>query len=349
MSERGVKEIHYTICPVGNSSYIAAKKGWLKDGLEPLGVKPVVLQSLPQEHWKAHFDYKDDALFREGGNIPPLWARSNGAEVTLIGLAILKQKQFILTRADSPIEAIEQLRGRKIAIPAHPDALIDFHKASAEHGFLLALNARGVSWSEVEPVILNSKGDFLTGKRFVSDTPEADEVAALDRGEVDAIYVKLSRLHGLLNTGRYKVLFEISADPSVLLPLNNEYPNTLTVSRRLADENPEVVVTYVKQLLLASRWAETHRAEAVEILAEQTLGSVGDFIGSNFADFHKNITPNLSDESLEALEGQKKFLYDRGYLKENFALDKWADDSFLKAAWREIKHDEQKVVHDLVA
>jgi 2'-hydroxybiphenyl-2-sulfinate desulfinase len=349
MSERGIKEIHYTICPVGNSSYIAAKKGWLKSALEPLGVTPVLLQSLPQEQWKTHFDYRDDVLFREGGNIPPLWARSNGAEVTLIGLALLEQKQFILARADSAIEAIEQLRGRRIAIPAHPNALIDFHKASAEHGFLLALNARGVSWSEVEPVVLNGKGDFLTGRRFVSDTAEADEVAALDRGEVDAIYVKLSRLRALLNTGRYKVLFDISAAPSSLLPINNEYPNALTVSKRLADEYPEVVVAYVKQLLLASRWAATHRAEAIEILAEQTLGSIGEFIGSNSADFHKNITPNMSGESLEALEGQKKFLYDRGYLKENFALDDWADDSFLKAAWSEIKDDDEKGVNVLVA
>jgi 2'-hydroxybiphenyl-2-sulfinate desulfinase len=349
MSERDVKEIRYTICPVGNSSYIAAQKGWLKEGLAPLGVTPVLLQSLPQEQWKVHFDYQDDALFREGGNIPPLWARSNGAEVTLIGLALLKQKQFILARADSDINAIEQLRGRKIAIPAHPDALIDFHKASAEHGFLLALNARGVSWAEVEPVVLNSKGDFLTGRRFLSDTPEADEVIALDSGKVDAIYVKLSRLRGLLNTGRYKVLFDISADPSLLSPINNEYPNTLTVSKRLADEHPEVVVAYVKQLLLASIWAKTHRAEAIGILAEQTLGSVGEFIGSNAGDFHENITPNLSDESLEALEGQKRFLYDRGYIKDNFAIEDWADSSFLKAAWRELKDDDKKGAGDLVA
>jgi 2'-hydroxybiphenyl-2-sulfinate desulfinase len=206
-----------------------------------------------------------------------------------------------------------------------------------------------VSWSEVEPIVLKSEGDFLIGRRFVSDTPEADEITALDRGEADAVYVKLSKLRGLLNTGRYKVLFDISAEPHLLSPINNEYPNALTVGRRLADERPDVVVAYVKQLLLASGWAKTHRAEAIELLAEQTLGSVGEFIGSNSADFHKHITPNLSDESLEALEGQKKFLYDRGYLGENFALDDWADDSFLKAARREIKDDDEKGASDLVA
>lgn len=359
MSGTELKEIHYTICPVGNSSYIAAKKGWLHHGLAKLRVKPILLQTLPKPNWKAHFDYQDDVLFREGGNTPPLWARSNGTKVVLIGLALLKQKQGILVRVDSPVERVEQLRGLRIAIPAHPNALIDFHRASAEQGFKLALNAHGVDISEVQSVILNAESDFLVGalankeenypdgpwaakKADSADTMEAEEVKALDRGEVDAIYVKLSKLQALLDTGKYRLLFDVAADPSQLLPLNNEYPNTLTVSRYLAEEYPEVVVAYVKQLLLAASWAKTHRAEAVEIFAEQTLSTVAQFIGSNAADFHRHITPNLSDESLSALEGRKKFLYDQGYLKEDFPLEKWANDSFLKAAWKEIHKDEEE-------
>jgi 2'-hydroxybiphenyl-2-sulfinate desulfinase len=274
-------------------------------------------------------------------------------------LALLKQKQGILVRVDSPVTHIEQLRGRRIAIPVHPNALIDFHKASAEQGFKLALLSHGVDISEVNSVIINSDSDFLTGtlagkeenypdgpwaakKADRSDTVEAEEVKALDRGEVDAIYVKLSKLQGLLDTGKYRLLFDIAADPAQLLPINNEYPNTLTVSQYLAEEHPEVVITYVKQLLLAAEWAKIHRTEAVEILAEQTLGTVAQFIGSNAADFHEHITPNLSEESLSALEGRKKFLYDNGYLKEDFALEKWADDRFLKAAWKDIRENGEK-------
>jgi 2'-hydroxybiphenyl-2-sulfinate desulfinase len=354
MSNRELREIHYTICPVGNSSFIAAKKGWLREGLSGLGVTPVLLQTLPREHWKAHFDYQDEILFREGGNTPPLWAKSNGAKVVLIGLALLKQKQGILVRVDSPFERLEQLRGRRIAIPAHPNALIDFHKASAEQGFRLALGARGVEISETSSVVVNGESDFLSGALAgkevnYPDGPwaakragSAEEVQALDNGEVDAVYVKLSKLQGLLDTGKYRLLFDVAADPAQLLPINNEYPNTLTVSEYLAEEHPEVVVAYVKQLLRAALWAKTHRAEAVEILAEQTLGTVAQFIGSNAPDFHRHITPNLSDKSFEALEGRKKFLYDHGYLKEDFALDKWADGRFLKAAWKEINEEEAR-------
>lgn len=331
-----IKEIHYTICPVGNASYIAANRGRLKEGLQKHGVTPVLLQSLPQEYWVTHFTYQNDLLFREGGNIPPLWAKSNGAEVVLIGLALLKQKQYILTLADSAVDSIEQLRGHKIGIPTHPKAAIDFHKATAEHGFEIALAARGVPFSSVTWTELSDEGDFASDNDKQKRKFGWREVEALDDGEVDAIYVKLAQVQKLLSTGKYKVLFDIGAQPCLLAPINNEYPNALTVSRRVAEEAPHVVVEYVKQLLIAAQWAKTHLAETLELFGAQMYGTAGEVAGSHTFDFYRHITPNLSEESLTALEGQKRFLFDHGYLKQDFALEKWADGRFLKAAQAEL-------------
>ena len=333
-----VKEIHYTICPVGNASYIAAKKNFLKDGLGKLGVTPIQLQTLPPEIVKTHFTYQNDILFREGGNIPPLWAKSNDTEVLLIGLAILAQKQYILVRADSDIDTIEQLRKRKIGIPVHQNAVIDFHKASAEHGFKIALSARGVSEKETEVIELQEKGDFLS-KSWGIQKIGFIEVEALDSGAVDAIYVRSTRSQELLDTGKYKAIFEIHKHPCLLAPINNEQPNTLTVSRRLAEEAPEVVIEYVKQVILAAQWAQTNHAEVLNLFAEQTFGTPGQVASAFSPGFHKVLTPNLSEESLALLEGQKRFLFDRGYLKKDFPLEKWADDRFLKAALAEINTD----------
>jgi 2'-hydroxybiphenyl-2-sulfinate desulfinase len=355
MSYQNLKEIHYTICPIGSSNYIAAKKGWLIEGLAQLGVKPVLLQTLSPEKWRHHYDCQDDILFREGGNIPPLWAKANDAEVVLIGLALLRQNQGILTREDSTVEYVWQLRGKKIGIPTHPQELIDFHKATAEHGFTIILNAHGVALSEVESVILDDTGSFI--RSAVTPRPEGTrvltydrtservpvtgltndvEVRALDEGKVDAIYVKHSTLGVLLETGKYRLLADVAANPAQVLPINNEYPSALTVSRRLAEDYPEVVTAYVKQLLKASLWAVKNRHEADILLAEHTYGNVAQFHASSKPDFHRHITLNLSDESLAALEGQKRFLFDNGYLAKDFSLSKWADDRFLKAAWREL-------------
>ena len=40
MSKNISKDIYYTICPVGNASYLAANNGFLKDGLK----KSVILR-----------------------------------------------------------------------------------------------------------------------------------------------------------------------------------------------------------------------------------------------------------------------------------------------------------------
>jgi 2'-hydroxybiphenyl-2-sulfinate desulfinase len=332
-----VKEIHYTICPVGNASYIAANKGFLQNGLEKLGVKPIKLQTLPQELWETHFTYKNDILFREGGNIPPLWAKSNDTEVVLIGLAVLAQKQYILVRADSDIDTVEQLRKRKIGIPVHPNAVIDFHKATAEHGFKTALSARGVCVKETEVVELRDEDDHVSKDRGrkLGDI----EVEALDNGKIDAIFVRYTRSQQLLDTGKYKAIFEIHKHPCHLAPINNSQPNVLTVSRRLAEEAPEVVTEYVKQVILAAQWAQTNYAEVLSLFAEQTFGTPGQVASAYTLGFHKTLTPNLSEENLALLEGQKRFLFDRGYLKKDFPLEKWADDRFLKAAWKEIEKE----------
>jgi 2'-hydroxybiphenyl-2-sulfinate desulfinase len=338
-----IKEVHYTICPVGNASYIAANKNFIKDGLGKLGVTPIKLQTLEPELWKTHFTYRNDILFREGGNIPPLWAKSNDAEVTLIGLRVLDQKQYIIVRAGSDIDTIEQLRKRKIGIPVHKNAIIDFHRASAEHGFKIALSARGVSEKEVDIVELLEEGDFIPktqGKRTLG----LIETEALDSGEADAIYVRGTRSQQLLDTGKYKAIFEIHANPGLLAPINNEQPNTLTVSHRLAEERPEVVVEYVKQVILAAEWAKTNYNEVLNLFAEQTFGTPGQVASAYSLGFHKNLTPELSEQSLSMLEGQKRFLFDRGYLKKDFQLEKWADSSFLKAAWAEINVGKDKEV-----
>ena len=342
MAHTHIKEIHYTICPVGNASYLAASRGKLTESLKKLEVTPVLLQSLPQPFWKAHFDYQDPLLFREGGNIPPIWAKSNGADVVLIGLALLKQRQYILVRANSPIDSVEQLRGYRIGIPVHPAALIDFHKATAEHGFALALAARGVSLKEANFVPIHADGDFVSVPRWARSQSEPEEVQSLNNGEVDAIYVKSSKAQKLLDTGKYRVLFDIAENPSQLSPINNEYPNALTVSRYLAEEFPEVVIAYVKELLLAAQWAKANREEALTLLAEQTFGTVGQAVSSHYRDFYRTLAPNLSEESLQALEGQKRFLFDGGYLKKDFDLAKWADNRFLKAAQAEIDSEQKE-------
>ncbi|MBW4082557.1 ABC transporter substrate-binding protein [Paenibacillus sp. S150] len=334
-----IKEFRYTICPVGNSSYIALNKGWVHEEISKLGVTPILLQSLPREQWHVHYDYQDPALFREGGNIPPIWAKSNGAEVVLIGLTFLTQKDYILVRADSPIDSVEQLRNSKLGVPSRPEFLIDFYKATVEHGFETALAARGVSISAAQFIELPTDEGYVNAQADHKSNLGKIDADALISGKVDAIFSGGAKAQALLNTGKYKAIYEVSANPDQVWPINNSYPNVLTVSKRLAVEAPEVVVAYVKQLLLAADWAKSNRPEVLTLFSQQIHATEGEVNASRPSDFHKHLEPGLNEQGLLALEGQKRFLFDHGYIRNDFDIEPWADSSFLKAALAEIERD----------
>lgn len=336
-----VKSFHYTICPVGNASYIAAnREEFFQQGFAKLGVTPTILQSLPREQWHVHFDHQDPYLFREGGNIPPIWAKSNGTDVVLIGLSFLPQKGYVLVRADSQIDHVEQLRGRKLALPVREYSHIDFYKATIERGFETALAARGVAPDEVQyvPIPLAPSRSDVHVKAEDFDykiTPED----ALTNGSVDALYTRGTRAQRLLATGAYKAIFEVTGNAKQLYPVENIYPNVLTVSRQLAEEAPEIVVEYLKQTLLAAQWAKGHLNEVLDLFAQQFSATRGEVTLSHAANFNHALALGLPREGLQALETQKRFLFDHGYIQQDFDVEAWADDRFLKAAIAQLQQE----------
>jgi 2'-hydroxybiphenyl-2-sulfinate desulfinase len=328
-----VKEFRYTICPVGNASFISAGRyEFLRQAFDKRDVKPTLLQSLPNDRWHVHFDYQDDALFREGGNIPPIWSKSNGAGVVLLGAAFLSTKQYILARIDSDIDSVEDLRGKRLAVPIHSKAVVDFYSATVRRGFEVALGAKGVGTGEVEftPIVVSSERNPLG----------TSDVDALEKGFVDAVFTRYVFAQRLLRSGKVKIIYEVSGDPDYLWPVNNEFPNVLTVSRRLADDAPEIVVEYVKQAVRAARWAKTHFADVVRLFAKQLDGDEGEVIVALEPGFHKNLEPDLSEKSLLALESQKRFLFDHGVIDKDFDIETWKEDYFLNTAKAEIQAEE---------
>jgi 2'-hydroxybiphenyl-2-sulfinate desulfinase len=325
-----ISEILYSICPVGNSSYLAANGGFLQKGLDRYGVKATSLKTLPPEKRHIHYTYEDNAFFREGGNIPPIWAKSRGAEPILIGLTFVEQRTYILARLDSPIDRLEELRGKRAAISVYPKTLVDWYAATVRRGFKSALEARGLTLSEVTFVEVDETEE--REKQWGGLDLAVSAIRALDAGEVDAIYVDLAPAQRLLNTGKYKVLYNLHANTDVVPPIHNVYPDILTVSRKLAEDAPEIVVEYIKQTLLAAEWAKSHLKEAAGLLAKQLDATVGETVNIYPSGFNQRLELTLDEKGLWALESQKRFLLDNGYIEKDFDLGAWMDDSFLKAA-----------------
>jgi 2'-hydroxybiphenyl-2-sulfinate desulfinase len=326
-----VSEFRYTICPVGNASYLAANRDeFIPAAFRRRNVKPVLLQTLPKETWAVHYTYRDPALFREGGNIPPIWAHAGNGGVVLLGITFLSTRRFVLARVNSDIGGPEDLRGKRLAIPVHPHAHIDFYKYGALRGFETALSLRGVSPREVRFVELLDDPDAWTV-----------DLTALDEDRADAVFVRFVKAQRMLATGKYRIVCELTADPDFVWPINNEYPNILTVSRALTEMAPELVVEYVKQVIKAARWAALHMAEVVELFAKQLRGTPGEVIASLPPDFHRQLEPNFSKKGLWALESQKRFLFDKGAITKDFDIDVWKDETFLAQALRELEEEEK--------
>ena len=83
-----VTALWYTRCPVPTASSLAIAQGWLDEEFAPDGITVASLRSSADRAVReSHFDHSQAASFRQGGNIPPIWTRSRGADVRLIGLS----------------------------------------------------------------------------------------------------------------------------------------------------------------------------------------------------------------------------------------------------------------------
>lgn len=96
------------------------------------------------------------------GDIPPIFAQAAGADLVYVGSEPPKPKaEVILVPENSPIKAVTDLKGRKVAL----------QKGSSSHNLLLrALQQAGLTFKDIQPTWL---------------TP-ADARAAFQQGNVDA-------------------------------------------------------------------------------------------------------------------------------------------------------------------
>jgi ABC-type nitrate/sulfonate/bicarbonate transport system substrate-binding protein len=341
-----VTEVNYTICPVLAASNIAVELGWLKEEFEQVGARGVYLRSLPDNAgWLPHFTHGLPALFREGGAIPAIHAKADLTDTTLIGLTWVQNGAGgqILVNSKSGIGTVAELKGRRIGLYRSLNRdKVDFRRATAERGILLALELAGLSRADVEIVDIDDAeqpqyrpaskpAEYLAqGREKEKSDPE---IAALSAGQVDAIYASGGRAEKLTESGAYTAIEDLSRHPDWRLHIANS-PFTNAVNTEFARKHPEVVVAFLRASIRAGRLANENPSFAAQYF-QKTTGY------HNVRAIEKLITgislvPQLSERNLRALEVQKDFLLEHGYIKNNFDVRGWADDRYLKEALRSL-------------
>jgi sulfonate transport system substrate-binding protein len=343
MSGTNDKTIWYTRCPVGNATEVALSLGWLSDEFRDLGYGFQSISTSGPEDWSSHFDHTHPAMFRDGGNIPPIWARSNGADTKAIGLNFLNEAHALVVKPGANIWEVADLKGKRLGIPERPHEPIDFWRATTKRAFEAALNANGLELDDVTLVPLLNKRAYVepsdaNGSLFAPGPGrqfQSTELEALSSGRVDAIYLSGGRAAEAERSSQGRIVIDLTKTLSLLDRANIQLPNLITVSGRLADEHPELVVAYLKVLVRAASWARDHRAEVLRLFADATFVEPRDFETAWSGDFYWTLEPHLSAAGRQALEIEKGFLLKEGFIARDFDVDEWVDPSYLEQAHAE--------------
>ena len=336
-------ELWYTRCGSATASALAIRKNWLQAEFAKPGT---ILHSLRDSDSLAtrnsHYNHSQTGMFREGGNIPPIWAKGSGQDTVVVGITWLDEYQGILTKADSGIRTIADLKGKRLAIPQHKHAVIDFQRGAAQHGFATALTLAGLTPADAIFVDIAAPSyDTEDGPRRQPTAEQRRNVVldALDNGEVDAIFLRFASGYRLSQNPAYHQVININELDDPLLRVNNGTPRPVTVDRLFLQQHPDVVVRYLAVLLRTAEWAANHHQEVVSLLAPEDGGTAAEVIGSHGADVHLSFTPKLTPEYIAGLETQKNFLRDWGYLQHDFDVRDWIVTEPLLAAQKLLEQE----------
>ncbi|WP_214104180.1 ABC transporter substrate-binding protein [Acrocarpospora catenulata] len=321
-----VTTIWYTRCPVPTASGVALDTGRLAARLAGLTVAPLRASGVTE----AHFDHRLPALFREGGNVPALWARSRGERTRLVGLTWVPELQAVVTRRDSGITGPGDLAGRRLILPTHGGERVDFFRAMALRGFDATLRSAGLALADA--VLVDAPAPLPQTEDVGADGFYGATVAALRAGLGDAAYVKGAPGADVMAYDDLVCVHDLNRTADPRLQINNGTPRTLTVSADLADRRPDLVARYIAALRDAARWAAGHPEETAGIVAAET-GSTRAGVARGYGDtLHHRLEPELRPEWIAYLEDQKRFLLHHGVLPHDFAIGEWIDPGPLAAS-----------------
>lgn len=338
-----VDTIWFTRCPVPTATGLAYKLGWLEQEFSADGIAIKTLQEAGGELARHHYDHQLDSLIREGGNLLALPARAQGAPTRLIGLTWIDEWQSILVRPGSGISQPADLKGKRLALPRFREEDIANNRRgnSIARGMSLAgykgvLAAAGLNLEDATLVELATEE---SRQRDVGDWTRNNDlgglwqgIAALQRGEVDAVYVKGASAAQAAQAAGLVVGIDIDALPEKRFRVNNGTPRPITVHEDFLANHRELLVRFLVQTLRAAEWAKHNLPELRRILQDETRGSAASVEQAYRDGFHLDLAPDLSDERVALFARQKNFQLTHGLLDRDVDIEDWIDRGPLEEA-----------------
>lgn len=347
-----VPTLWHTRCPVPTAFSLAFHLGALEAEFAAEGIPWKSLQETGDAKIiQSHFSHTQENSFRQGGNIPALWAKSEGAETRLIGLSWVETPYPILALPDSGIKTVRDLKGKRLLVLRRSvEKAVDFGRATTLRTYQVALESAGLTLKDVTLVEVPVDRLYVDSHKVTSPAEKIlvrrggnkEAITSLLRREVDVIALQLAAsLDIAALIGASTVLDIRNSGVAKAGRTNNGAPRTLTVSAQLADEHPEIVARVVARLLEASDWAESHHREVVRIVAREEHVAEEVIEAAYGPELSRSFATDLSPENVSALLAQKDFLLSHGFLAGDIDCNQWIDRRPLERA-REIHAERNK-------
>jgi ABC-type nitrate/sulfonate/bicarbonate transport system substrate-binding protein len=350
------KEVYYTNCPLVSASNVDQELGWTREEYKKIGVKYAFLRSQRGNNWYPHYIHNMENLIRFGGLFPPIHVQADLRRTVLLGATHApREGGCMMVRARDSIYRMKDLKGKKIGLSKSLNTIKnDWWRIQEHQGIGLMLKINDMTMEDVRIVEFPYPDDWYDKPEMLNPMDNASELwlkrdhkhdlafrpleSALEKGTVDAIYTQSHVFQRLQEaTGRFKAIEDLSRYPDWTLQVAN-IPAVITCTDVMAEEHPELVVTFLKSMIKVGRWANEHRHAAAAILDKQTfyLDVEDTYEGIK----HIDLVPNLSPQNLVSVEMGKDFMLSHGYIKNDFAVTKWAAPKFLEQAAKELLEEQ---------
>ena len=327
--------VWYTRCPVPNALGLALRAGHFHEEFaEGTGVAfRSVLDAPDSAVHDAHYYGTLPNALRLGGNIPPIWARSRGANTRLIGIAWTTAPAPILALRTSGIRSAADLKGKRLLVVRRPDEEIDFPYAGALRNYEVALATAGLTLDDVVLVEQQARPSSEHSKPTdpsVEKKPNRSHggqrtIVPLLQGEVDAIVAHGPAAVELAQGFDLQVVHDLTEHPDPLQRFHNSIPRILTVDAGFIDQHFDLVVRILARLLEVPAWAAANIEQAIHFTAlEQGVSDA--LVAATYQDrLARELELGLSAENIARLAAQKAFLLRRGFIQQDFELEQWID------------------------
>jgi ABC-type nitrate/sulfonate/bicarbonate transport system substrate-binding protein len=312
--------------PVG----LAAQLGWFERVFGPDGIAVKAVHDTDDGVGRAHVDHDRRLSFHQSGSVSPVWARAEGRDTRVIGLVCTEESQQVLTLPKTGIRTVKDLGGRRLGLPRRSSdrfPRLDVRGAAALRGYLLSLATEGLSAGDVSFVQLPHDEDPFAvehseGRR--AGNGYDDEVFALVRGEVDAIFVEGARGKEVEADLEAREVIQLGKHPDPAVRRQSRLLRPLSVDGALARCHPDIVERILAIAISAGEWAKEHPADTLDLVARQ-VGSSETFVQRAYPDVHRQLGIDLAEPSVEALQQHTAFLAEHGFVRANFDVRSWID------------------------